>query len=515
MVAALLIWSALATVAVADDGPMYLVGNGGSVRPMKNTSIRMAAETVQAICYSRFAEYKVDFRFENAGTTETVLLGFPFNAPYYQPPFTGGDTYLAPAGFRAWQDGRPLAVALVHGQENYNDVDYYTHRAIFGPGESTVTVDYLISPSLGGGYSLKEMNYYRETLITTIPPVYRPELIAEGRYDYTLHTGSYWSGNIGTAVLRWTLSPDFIGWGVEQANAYHSRIDTSDPDPDMAPTEFDFAAARIQSTYTTPAIGVYQWTLHDFSPKIWPDEDASPYDLSLNFLAPPLETQHGYANQYRPPWAHASSSLVLGPFAYPAASLVDGDPSTAWAEGAKGSGVGQWVGVSFPRTRTIRELRILSGYAKRPELFSRYNRPKKLRFDFSDGTSLIVTLADSPTLQRFLVAATANKARMTILSVYRGSVRNETYVSEVEFGSAPAPTFEDPGVLLAAARDVPSADATPGARSETTPTATADASAASPASAADPSAAPPSPLAWAALALTLVAVTVTLVMTIL
>ena len=40
-------------------------------------------------------------------------------------------------------------------------------------------------------------------------------------------------------------------------------------------------------------------------------------------------------------------------------------------------------------------------------------------------------------------------------------MRNETYISEIEFGSAPAPVFEDPTFLLAVAQSMPSADATP------------------------------------------------------
>lgn len=451
-----LLWLTVAAVALADDGPMYVVANGGSVQPMKETNIRMAAETVQAVCYSRFAEYRVDFRFDNSATTKTVLLGFPFVAPHL--PMYPGDQYLAPAGFRAWQDGRPLKVTLVHGHEGDSPVDYYTHRAVFPHGESTVTVTYLVSPYLGSFSELADWADVTSGEVSATPAAYSKELIGEGAYNYTLHTAWYWDGYIDTAVLRWMLSPDFVGWGVEQDTKYETTEDTSDPSnpPDDWTTMYD----RIQSGYMTPSPGVYQWTFHDFTPDLY-DDNTSPYDIGLLYFAPPVDRNKGYPNRYALPSAHASSSLKLGSHAYPPSNLIDGDPSTAWAEGADGSGVGQWVDVTLPQKRELRELRILPGYAKRPDLFAKYNRPKTLRFDFSDGTSATVTLTDAPALQRFPVSAAADKVRVTILDVYRGTTRNETYVSEIDFGQGPAPTFVDPGTLLTNARDVASADAPP------------------------------------------------------
>ena len=497
-----LVWLALTGVAVADDGPLRFISDGGSVRPMKNTAIRMAAETVQAICYSRFAEYKVDFRFSNSSAgTQTVLLGFPFSAPYAEP-VVPPDRFYAPAAFRAWQDGKPLAVALARGTENDESVDYYTHTAVFPPGESTVTVDYLISPNLGGGQSLSEFTDQTDGLVTSSPLAYKNEPVGEGEYRYTLHSGSYWSGTIGLAVLRWTLSPDFVGWGIEQETTYSTAEDTSDPDnlPDSETLKSD----RIQSGYTTPTPHSYQWTLRDFEPELNGD-GYSPYDIGLLYLAPPLDPDPHAPNAYRLPSAVASSHLKLAPYEYPAANLVDGDPSSAWAEGASGSGIGQWVDVTFPRTRQLRELRIVSGYAKRPEIFTRYNRPKRLKFDFSDGTSETVTLADTPSLQRFPVSAHADKVRVTILDVYRGATRDETYISEIDFGQAAAPTFEDPGALLASVRGVPSSDASPSAVSSVATTHTAASAASTSASETGVPSQPASLLALAFFGLALIA----------
>jgi len=447
--ALLLVLLLTAGTAFADDGPMDVTGTGGAVKPMKSTSIRMAAETVQAICYSRFAEYKIDFVFDNSkASTQTVVLGFPFAGPW-----DSDDYYHPAAGFQAWQDGRPLTVTLKHGSEAEEPTDFYTHTAVFPPGESTITVSYLIAPYTEGWVA---PSAWADEVQDRTPAVYEGEWIGPSSYDYTLHTGSYWAGPIGTAVLSWTLSDDFVGWGIADATRFASELDTSDPE--TPPTPEQVAHSRIQTNYSIPAPGTYQWVFHSIEPSLIDGE--SPYDIGLQFLTPPADTEVADTS-YPWPDTKASSSLDLGDHKYPASNLVDGDPSTAWAEGAKGSGIGQWVKVTPWDAHIVEELRILPGYAKRPDLFAKYNRPKRLRFDFSDGTSKTVTLADSPTLQRFPVSASIKSARVTILDVYRGTTRNETYISEIEFGAAAAPTFEDPGALLAAAKSLPSADSTP------------------------------------------------------
>ena len=491
------LWTALAVLVLtlglvhaawADDGPVEegsdVYGTGGAVKAMQSTTVRMAAETVQAICYGRFAEYRIDFRFVNEVATQTVNLGFPFATTYYRL-----DTYHAPAGFSAWQDGRPLAVALRHGWDDELPTDFYVHRAVFGPGDTTITVSYLITSE---DYDQADPDAY-------IPPAhYSAEDADENWYDYTLHTGSYWKGDIGTAVLRWTMSPDFIGWGTDQFIDDTWRADVENNQRSL----YD----RILSRYTTPTPDTYQWVLHDFNPGATAEDDEAPssdYDIGFPFLAPPRTGVDDPGNAYANPIAHASSSLRLGTHSYPAENLVDGDPSTAWAEGVAGSGIGQSVRVTFPAAHLVQEIRVLPGYAKRSELFAKYNRPKRLRFDFSDGTSDVITLADRPALQRFKVPATIAKwARMTVLDVDRGTTRDETYVSEVEFGSIAAPNFADPGILLAQAADEPSADRP----DSTTPSPTAARAATAPVPTAQPASDPrPSSRALAGALVTLAA----------
>lgn len=86
-------------------------------------------------------------------------------------------------------------------------------------------------------------------------------------------------------------------------------------------------------------------------------------------------------------------------------------------------------------------MRILPGKNRETGIFGLCGRPKAVRMTFSDGTTTVLELADEPALQRFPIEARATWAELEILDSYPGAQQKDTYVSEVEFGSQPAPTY--------------------------------------------------------------------------
>lgn len=77
-----------------------------------------------------------------------------------------------------------------------------------------------------------------------------------------------------------------------------------------------------------------------------------------------------------------SSSSELEPGAYTdigkygATNLSDSDPSTCWAEGSIGDGVGEYVLLTIPNNTT--QLRIRNGYQKNKNIYLANNRPKTI-----------------------------------------------------------------------------------------------------------------------------------------
>lgn len=91
----------------------------------------------------------------------------------------------------------------------------------------------------------------------------------------------------------------------------------------------------------------------------------------------------------------ASSSLKgrYGP-----ANALDGDPGTAWCEGAEGPGVGSWIEVRFKAPVHLDAIQLAGGYFKSAELLAANARPAKVIITLDGGRSFHSTLADPAVL---------------------------------------------------------------------------------------------------------------------
>jgi hypothetical protein len=415
---------ATALPAVANDAAIG--GVGGAITPITVADIRMESEAVQVVAYAHYAVVRVDFKFVNSGEERVVKLGFPFELPFEKQDLSD----LPPAaGFRAWQDGAPLAVTWTppsrgDAEPEGGFIGYFVHEATFKPGVTMIRVEYLAEPN----------SQVPTPDIPSPPDKYKGMMSSKASYEYWVHTGAGWAGTIGKSVIRFTLSPDFEGWGTDAAQ----KMWAAEP-------QLPAGTGEVALSYTKADPQTYQWTFLDYEPTVEKGQLISKYDVSLHYFQPSW-VDKDFNETFLPEWprdhvvkAEASSQLKLGEFEYPPDAAFKG-VAWAWAEGVTGSGTGQWVKATFAGERSISEVRILPGYAKSPALFAKYNRPKTLTLEFSDGTKKTLQLADEPSLQKFPVNAKASWAKVTIGEVYRGTTRDETYLSLVDFG-ATSPEF--------------------------------------------------------------------------
>lgn len=413
-----LLWSAMP--ATANDTAVG--GAGGTVMPMSEDGVRLEAETVQVMLHRRFATYRVDFQFRNEGPPKTLRLGFPFPQ--------GGEPespHVPPASVRAWQDGTPLAVTRDTGTDNGDQVEWWLHDVTFKTGDTFVRVEYYAAPTVTAGWPPDEV---------LMPAGLARDSAFVAVFPYTVHTGAGWAGTIGKSIIRYTLADDFEGFGIPEMMRYHARSLERNGMPEHS---------RVLGSFTNPDPSVYQWVFEDFEPTFTLHE-GSPYNVGLHVAWPHRQTaspdaSFGEGEPAPTERISASSWLDLGEYQYRPDAIYDGYPSSAWAEGANGSGAGEWVRLTFADARNVREVQVLPGYAKRPDLFAKYNRPRTLEVEFSDGTRETLPLRDEPVLQTFPVTAEAEWAQVTIRDVYRGTTRDETYISEIEFAEAATPEF--------------------------------------------------------------------------
>lgn len=117
----------------------------------------------------------------------------------------------------------------------------------------------------------------------------------------------------------------------------------------------------------------------------------------------------------------------------------DGNPATAWCEGASGAGIGEWLRFDFDREVTLKSIKVQAGYFKNIEVWAKNNRVAVARFDFSDGTSKNFSIADEMTSQTFEVGRTKTRwVKITIEDFHVGnSDAEDTLVSEVSFVTEP------------------------------------------------------------------------------
>jgi hypothetical protein len=125
-------------------------------------------------------------------------------------------------------------------------------------------------------------------------------------------------------------------------------------------------------------------------------------------------------------------------------NLLDGDPRTAWAEGADGSGLGESVSFSFDFMHlsveeiTIDEIRVLPGYFDERH-FKANNRVRRLRLRAGEGASLAVDLADAMSEQvivppePIVLSARQNSLTLAIEDVFRGDTYDDTCLSGISF----------------------------------------------------------------------------------
>ena len=137
----------------------------------------------------------------------------------------------------------------------------------------------------------------------------------------------------------------------------------------------------------------------------------------------------------------ASSALkAQGSKSYKASNIFDRDPETAWVEGVKGHGIGQWIELKNVSVRQdgiwcgVDWISILNGYVKSDKAWRENGRVKRLKVYCNGKPKYILELQNSRSLQTFDVSISKGATiRFEILDVYPGTKYQDTVISEIDF----------------------------------------------------------------------------------
>jgi hypothetical protein len=118
---------------------------------------------------------------------------------------------------------------------------------------------------------------------------------------------------------------------------------------------------------------------------------------------------------------------------YGVGHLFDGNPSTAWVEGAAGQGIGEWITVEFDFVRLVRSVTIDNGYQKNNDIFYKNSRVRRMTLVFSTGERQSLSLQDQFGEQTFPLARPIRALWMQFIieDVYPGNKYQDTAISKL------------------------------------------------------------------------------------
>ena len=122
---------------------------------------------------------------------------------------------------------------------------------------------------------------------------------------------------------------------------------------------------------------------------------------------------------------HYCVTSVLGPQSgniYGPRGLADGDPRTAWCEGAQGHGIGESITIRIDEGPPFRRLIVRNGYGKSRRTYVRNGRIKTVVITADNSIHTRVDLIDqNGELPIYLPGLAQRWMRLTILDVYPGA----------------------------------------------------------------------------------------------
>lgn len=170
------------------------------------------------------------------------------------------------------------------------------------------------------------------------------------------------------------------------------------------------------------------------------------YDTELTFTTRVVEPSPGGPGVHEfdcPHGVNVTTSSTLkdqGKISYRPSKMLDPTEGTAWAEGAEGSGVGEWIEFTITENFVIgNSWQISNGYNKSKTSWDENNRVKKLKVIVDDQVLGYVMLANIVSNQSFNIAPfwvrdqpvfkKGTRIRFVIEEVYRGSRYDDTLIS--------------------------------------------------------------------------------------
>ena len=131
---------------------------------------------------------------------------------------------------------------------------------------------------------------------------------------------------------------------------------------------------------------------------------------------------------------NASSELIQKSKSYKVENVIDNNKSTAWIEGVKGDGIGEYIQFSSKNTFIVDKIDIINGLSKSEKIYKNNNRIKKVLIEFSDKSQQVYELKDNNMDYQTIDIGgkNTNSIKIVIQEVYtESSVYQDSCISEI------------------------------------------------------------------------------------
>ncbi|WP_239616271.1 discoidin domain-containing protein [Cohnella mopanensis] len=333
--------------ALANGGPSDTVPNvtGGGIHFVQKKNVTLTAEDLSFVIVGDRVQINVAYTLTNHGKADQVAFAFPVD--YYEQEYgcEPNCDYKA-SGFRILDGNQSLNVTneLITASINkIIDDEYIVQKASrvyktnisFAKNETKVIK---VSYAVNAGY------------VNWMDPYSVLDQIGERKFSYDLTPAGYWGDG---KVDKLNITFDYRDIVKKGGSLRKLTLPYGQALP-----EGIFKVELKQADLKSLGEIKFQYEYEDYlkSKKISSNRISSKLVSSIK----------------------ASSELGKS---YDASKLLDRSLSTAWAEGAKGLGIGQKITIELKKNTSLSELRLMNGYLKSKETYRNNARVKSMRVE--------------------------------------------------------------------------------------------------------------------------------------
>jgi hypothetical protein len=393
--------------------------NTGNIEPLHEKDIQLIEETLKVKLIDDYAHVEVEYKLKNNGDSDTVKYGFPVE---YREDYFAGESEDKDNKMAGWIF--PSVYFQIKDNNKFLPVDCDLN---FATENSDIPIAWYIT----------DLEFAKNELKTLMV-----KYSGENQYE---------DGETEKSPFR-SFSERTFKYSLKQAGNWgNGKINKCNISIDISEIINNGGTVKIEPKGYKIINNIVSWKFNN----IYLDEIE---DINVIYNISNYKYSKIYNQKRFPIYSmsvKASSTLKSDKYAnYEIKNLFDNNFNTAWVEGKRDNGIGEYIELEFKEGIYLGGIAFFNGYGKNEKLYYENNRIKKIKIkvEYFGGTNFeeVITLEDrkynefnKKIFTCFLdkifnigiypdtFEKKVKKIRITILEVYPGEKYEDTCISEL------------------------------------------------------------------------------------